>query len=271
MSISNFGLTGPYCDFQAEEIVEYAMSGLMHLTGDPDRAPLAAAPALTQYTAGMNAYVGALIALYQRAETGRGQVVEVSVHESALDNIEVAFAEHLHTGVVARRTGDEHALVPWQLFPCRDGYAAVIGGPVRHWGRAADLFDEPALLAPRLWHMRDRMARRAEVAALIQPWLDRHNAKDIYHAGQSRKLAFGYLAEFEDVVGSRQLAAREFFVAIDHPEAGRHKYCGAPFRLAEGAWCDARAPLLGEHNDELAALNAAGGLIREPPAPTPPA
>lgn len=250
-AVSNFGQTGPYSDFQAEEIVHYAMSGLMYATGDPDRPPLCGAPAVAQYTAGMTAYVGTLMALYQREDTGRGQVVDVSIQEAALDNVEVAVAEYLHLGKVARRTGDEHALVPWQLLPCGDGYAAVIGGPVRHWLAGAELFDEPRLLDPEYRHMSGRIARRQEVKDLLAPWLDRHDPKEVYHAGQARQLAFSYLATLADVLQSPQLAARAFFDEIDHPVTGRQPYCGAPFRPSATPWQSRRAPLLGEHNEAV--------------------
>src|SRR5579871_5808423 len=132
-SISNYGQTGPYTDYQAEEITAYAMSGLMQLTGRPDRQPLSSGPAMTQYTAGIQAYIATTLAICHRATTGTGQHVDVSIQESGLGNIEVALAEYLHAGKKANRTGDEHPLVPWKLYPCKDGYAAIIGGPMRHW------------------------------------------------------------------------------------------------------------------------------------------
>jgi crotonobetainyl-CoA:carnitine CoA-transferase CaiB-like acyl-CoA transferase len=250
-SISNFGQTGPYRDYRAEEIVAYALGGLMYLTGDPDKPPLRAGPSLAQYTAGMNAYIASLMALYQAKLTGVGQHADVSIQESAIDNIEVSLVEHLHLGKVARRRGDEHPLVPWQLYPCRDGYAAVIGGPVRHWLQAAVLFEEPRLLQEPYRHMSGRMEHREEVRALIRPWLNRHGKTEVYHAGQARRLAFGYLAALPEVLDSPQHRARGFFVEIDHPSAGRHRYCGPPFRLSETPWHADRAPLLGEHTDEV--------------------
>lgn len=250
-SISNFGQTGPYRDYQAEEIVEYALSGLMYLTGDPEKPPLCAGPALTQYTAGMEAYIATLMALYQRGISGRGQYVDVSIQECALDNIEVSLAEYLHLGKVAKRTGDQHPLVPWQLYLCQDGYVAVIGGPVRHWLKGVDIFEEPRLFDEKYQHMAGRIDHRCEVEALIQPWLSRHRKKDIYHAGQARRLAFGFLATLAEVFESSQHRAREYFVAIDHPVVGTHQYCGAPFRPSETPWQSARAPLLGEHNEEI--------------------
>lgn len=262
-SISNFGQTGPYRDFAADEIVEYALSGLMYLTGDPARAPLCAGPAVTQSTAGLCAYIATLMALFQRNLTGEGRRVDVSIHEAALDNIEIALAEHLQAGAIAKRRNDEHPLVPWQLYPCQDGYAAVIGGPIRHWLPGAELFEAPELLE-RYPHMGDRITHRREVEMLIRPWISRHAKKAIYHAGQARRLAFGYLATLADVFESPQHAAREFFVEIDHPVAGAHPYAGAPFRSPETSWRSARAPLLGEHNEKVYAglLGCAPGELR---------
>jgi crotonobetainyl-CoA:carnitine CoA-transferase CaiB-like acyl-CoA transferase len=250
-SISNFGQTGPYANYKAEEIVEYALCGLMYLTGDPEKPPLCSGPTITQYAAGMKAYVATLIALYQRGVNGRGQYVDVSIQECGLDNIEISLVEHQHLGKVGQRTRDEHTLVPWQLYPCQDGYAAVIGGPVRHWLGNADLFEEPQLLEQRYQHMSDRMKHREEVKALLQPWLSRHKKKDIYHAGQVKRLAFGYLATFAEVMESPQHKAREYFGEVDHPVVGKYKYCQAPFKPSETPWCSASAPLLGEHNEEI--------------------
>jgi crotonobetainyl-CoA:carnitine CoA-transferase CaiB-like acyl-CoA transferase len=106
-------------------------------------------------------------------------------------------------------------------------------------------------LDKELEHMGQRMQRREEVKALLQPWLSEHEKKEIYHAGQSRGLSFGYLATLDDVLASPQHEAREFFVELDHPVVGKHKYCGAPFKPSITPWKNARAPLLGEHNEEV--------------------
>jgi crotonobetainyl-CoA:carnitine CoA-transferase CaiB-like acyl-CoA transferase len=259
VAISNFGLTGPYCNYFAEEITAQAMSGLMYVTGDPARAPLAARPAVASYTAGMHAYIGALIALFQRETTGEGQLVDVSIQESAPENIELLLAARLHGGPIAKRNNDNHIAVPWQLHPCRDGQVAVVGGPVRHWLPAVDLFEEPRLSEERFRHMSGRMKHREEVWSLLAPWLMRHDKKEIYHAGQKRRLAFGYVAGLAEVLASEQLNNRGFFVGIDHPVVGKHKYCDAPFRSAAMPWRSARAPLLGEHSGDLAAVLAPRG------------
>jgi len=250
-SISNFGQTGPYKDYKAEEIVEYAMSGLMFLTGDADRAPLAAGPAITQYAAGQTAYAATLMALYKRELTGQGQFIDVSIQECALDLRQLTIMDYLATGAIPKRNSDRHPLCPWQAYPCRDGYAVIVGAPVRHWPRIAAVVGNPELADRKYRRMKDRIRRRYRIEAILKPWLDMHARQDIYHAGHSKGLAFGYVASLKEVLVSPQLQARQYFTQVEHPVVGKHMYCGAPFRPSQTPWQSRRAPLLGEHNESV--------------------
>ena len=271
-SISHFGQSGPYRDFEAEDITHYAMSGAMMSTGDPDREPLGPGIPICQLSAGMKAYIGSLMAHLRSVSSGRGDWVDVSIQEAALDNIEIALAEYLHLGRVAKRTGDEHPLVPWRTYPCRDGHAAIIGGPIRHWLRAAQMFDSPDLTEEKYDHMAKRIAHRGEIARLMDKWLRSHDKRDVYHEGQRRGLAFSYLASLADAFESPQLRARGYFEDEEHPQAGEYRIASAPFRPERTPWVQRRAPLLGEHtgavlsdwlgarSPELSGLKRRGGL-----------
>ncbi len=248
-SISNFGRTGPHRDFEAEEITVYAMAGAMSLTGSAQREPLAPGIRVSQYSAALWAYFGTLVALYQRKETGKGQHLDVSIQECAVDNIEIALANCIHMGTRARRS--KHMMVPWDLYACLDGYAAVLCGPFRHWLKGAEIFEEPRLLEPQYRHVRDRHERRGEVEDLIQPWISRHTRQEIFEAGQGRGLAFGYLASLKEAIDLPPHADRGFLEETAHPVAGRHRYPGAPFKLSETPWKQGSAPLLGEHTRQV--------------------
>jgi crotonobetainyl-CoA:carnitine CoA-transferase CaiB-like acyl-CoA transferase len=250
-SVTPFGQTGPYSRYAGDEIVSYATGGGMYLTGNPDREPLAAGVPVASYTAGMVAFVGTLSAVFAARSTGRGDHVDVSIQEAMLDNLEIALVEHLHTGRVARRTGDRHNLVPWRLFPCRDGWAAVIGGPIRKWLGAIDLFEEPRLAEEKFRHVAGRIEHRDELEALIQPWLDRHDRDDILAAGRERGLAFGVLKEPEEVLEDPQHRARQFFQRVEHPVAGEQLVPGEPYRFVDAPARLRRAPLLGEHTAQV--------------------
>jgi CoA:oxalate CoA-transferase len=245
-SISNFGQTGPYRDYQAEEIQAQAMSGLMHMTGEPEKPPLQSGPAICQYSAGLHAYMAILLALFQRGDTREGQHIDVSVMECGLEHIELTLTNFLHTGNPAKRGG--HIMALWDLYSCRNGYAAVISAPVRHWLQGAKIFQEPRLLDPKYRRAIDRIQHREALDNLIQPWLDAHDKKEVFAAGQEHGLAFGFLANLPEVLESPQHRDRQFFVELDHPELGRHRYCGAPYKMSLTPWESGRAPLLGEHD-----------------------
>jgi crotonobetainyl-CoA:carnitine CoA-transferase CaiB-like acyl-CoA transferase len=235
--ITPHGLSGPRRDWAADDITLYASAGLMHSTGDGTRAPLNAGPRIAELTAGMNACFACVGALLRRQRDGGGDDIDLAIIEAAMDNYEVALMEALALGKIARRNGDQHAMVPWRTYPCADGEAAIIGGPIRHWLKAAAMFEAPGLLDPALATMGDRIARRAETEALMRPWLATQTKQALFHAGQQAGLAWAPLASITDALADPQHAARGYFV--DAPGGGRMP--GAPFRLQRGAWRDAPA------------------------------
>lgn len=251
VSVTPFGQDGPYRDYASDEIVAYAMGGGMHLTGDPDREPLAGGLQVAHRSAGMAAYLGALAAVLDRGRGARGRHVDVSIQEAMLDNVEIALVEHLHTGKVARRTGDNHALVPWQLYPCRDGWAAVIGGPVRNWIGALEIFDEPGLADAKFHHVAGRMQHRDEFEKLLESCLSTRDRADILAGGRHHGLGLGVLNRPEEVLEDPHLRERGFFHPVDHPQAGEIVLSGEPFRVEGAPAVHERAPALGEHTREV--------------------
>jgi crotonobetainyl-CoA:carnitine CoA-transferase CaiB-like acyl-CoA transferase len=248
-SITNFGQDGPYKNYEAEEIQLQALCGMMYLTGDPEKAPLVSGPALCQYSAGLHAYTAILMALFQRNLSGQGQYLDISIMECGLENIEIALTNYLQLGRKANR--GPHLGVPWDLYPCKDGYGLVISMPARHWQRAAEFLDEPELFDKRYLHILDRIEHRQDYESLLKVHLKGHQKEALFHNGQSHGLAFGYLASLSEVLESPQHEQRKFFVKLDHPCTGNQDYCGPPFRMSKTPWRMTRAPLLGEHNEAV--------------------
>ncbi len=240
--ITPYGLTGPRRRWQAEDITLYAASGLMHSTGDAARAPLNAAPRICELTAGMYAYIASLAALLRRQRDGGGDEIDLSIVEASLDNYEVALAECLASGKVACRNGDQHAMVPWRTYPCADGEAAIIGGPIRHWLKAAAMFEAPGLLDPALATMGDRIQQRQKTEALMRPWLATQTRDALFHAGQAAGLAWAPLQSLTEALADPQHAARDFLVTQQQPGLGEVRLPGAPFRAQRSPWRDLAAP-----------------------------
>jgi crotonobetainyl-CoA:carnitine CoA-transferase CaiB-like acyl-CoA transferase len=248
-SITSFGQNGPYRNYEVDELQLYAISGGMYLTGNPDREPLGPGFPNCQYTAGYAAYIGTLVALLRAKDCGLGQHVDISTQECAIDNVEIAVINYLRKGVIAKR--GKHPGVPWDLYDAKDGKAYITCAPFRHWKEVAKLFDEPRLLEDRLVDIRSRVSYREEAESLIKPWIKKQSREKIFDVAKEKCIAWGYLADFHEVLSSPHLNRRGFFVEIEHPVVGRHLYCGAPFRLTKTSWHQGRAPLHGEHTRKV--------------------
>lgn len=251
-SISNFGQSGPYRDSPARELEQQAISGLMYITGEPEREPLKMAGYLSQYIAGQNAFTATVGGLYLAGEIGVGEHLDVSIVEANMSIYAYRAAmPYLYRGSVMKRLGNRHANHPAGPYPCKDGFAGVIASPEHRWPAMAGLFDEPRLSDPKYGNRRSRGQHADEIDALIMPWLKERGKKEVYHAGQAAGLAFGYVANSEDLLTSHQLWARDYFVDIDHPVVGTFTYPGPPFKVGDVSCDAAPAPLLGQHNEEV--------------------
>ena len=150
----------------------------------------------------------------------------------------------------------------WGIYPCRDGYVGIIAGPEHRWPQVAGIMDREELADSRFASRYGRLVHADEVDALMLPWLLDHDKVEVFRAGQERGLGFAFVASMGDILEMEQLLARDYFVELDHPLAGRLKYPGPPIganlRPAGGgagseadAWVYRRAPLLGEHTREV--------------------
>lgn len=251
-SISNFGQTGPYRDYKATEIITQAIGGLSYMNGEPDREPLPIGGNQAQYQGGINAFTATLAALLYRETGGEGQHVDISLMEcvsSILENLDVAWEyEKVVCGREGRRCMGQAA---WGLYPCADGWTSIVGGPARRWIKVAELMEEPILAIDEYRTYQGQITYREEIEALMKPWLISHTKEEIYHQGQAMGLPFGMVCDMADLLKSPQLQARNFFVAIDHPRTGPLTYPGAPINPEGAPWVVGRAPLLGEHNEEI--------------------
>ncbi len=250
VSVTPFGQTGPYAQYLGWEITTYALSGLMYITGEPDREPLKNGGYLGQYGAGQNAYIATLAGLWERASSGLGQHVDVSVFEHATSLLEMTDMAYIYAGQVYPRSGNG-SRAAWGIYPCADGFVGVVSGPLRRWANVATLMEEPLLSDSRYQQAGSQSELRDEIDALMLPWLVTHNKEEIYQQAQALGLPFGYVATPADLFRNEQLQYREFFHTVEHPVAGTLRYPSVAAHFTDGLWESRRAPLLGEHTDKV--------------------
>ncbi len=250
-SITPFGLSGPYRDYSATDIVTCAISGLMYHSGDSNREPLRNALSQSLYVAGANAAVATVAALFHRMATGQGQQVDVSVVECLATHLVQAAPFYDYMGAIkgrrqVRGSGFE------ELMPARDGYVVPSIQGSQPWPVVAELIGEEALLEERFGSGAGRLEFGEELKALLVEGLAQWDRKPLFQASGERRLVFGMAQDAGDLFDCPHLRERGFFVEVDHPAAGKVEYPGMGPRLSEGSF-DVRypAPLLGQHNREV--------------------
>jgi crotonobetainyl-CoA:carnitine CoA-transferase CaiB-like acyl-CoA transferase len=167
-SISGFG-TGKGANYPGYDLMVQAISGLMSLTGDPDGSPYRAGISVFDVMAGLHANIGILAALHQRADTGRGQHVEVNLLSSALSGLVNHSSGYVAGGTVPYRMGNAHpSLFPYEPLPTADGELIVIAGNDGQFRKLCQVLDLPELPDdPRFGRNQDRTANREELRPLL--------------------------------------------------------------------------------------------------------
>ena len=254
-SITPFGQTGPYRDFRASDAVAFAMGGLMHVSGRPNRAPVVAPGEQAQVVAGAHAVMGILTALRSRDRTGRGQHVDVAM-QAALAAQENLISSAAGEGHPARRTGSQHRVAtPGRVYPCKDGYVHFFVSPAQigSWERLMEWMGHPEEFAAPEWqHAAYRRAHAAVVDQVVIRWAARFSRRELYEEGQRRKIPCVPVNTLADFVNDPQVQARGFVQEADHPVFGRFRYPGSPWLVdGERPTSSAPPPQLGQHNRAL--------------------
>ncbi|MCH7800160.1 MAG: CoA transferase [Chloroflexi bacterium] len=253
VSISNFGQTGPYRDYEATDIVEYALGGLMYIFGLNEREPLKHSMNQAQYKAGANAASGAAIAVLRQQLTGQGQWVDVSIQESVASALRDTATAYGYTGVVKWRQPGETGEIPRGPVRVSDGYIMPITFGAVDWKATAEFLDAPALSDEKFATPQSRVQNAEELdAILVEAFQKREKFEIFYEAHKQRRLIYGVVHDPKEALENPQYIWREFFQEIEHPVAGALTYPGAPFIMSETPWrVSSPAPTLGQHNQEI--------------------
>lgn len=259
-AISPFGATGPYKDYRGQAINCCSFSGVSDQIGDPDREPLNLPLSIADYQAALAATSGILLALFYRDRSGQGQFVDISESDvMATVQREGVWADYFSLGAIHKRSGHRRSghLYPHTILPCKDGHMCLIAVEGRQYKRFLEIIGNGA---PPDWSnnpkYRDRWKISEEYAdevdALFAPWLMSHTKQEIFDICLENRIPFAPVRTIDEVVNDPHLKARGFFVEIDHPQAGKLKYPGLPYRFSNTPMqVTKRAPLLGEHNEAV--------------------
>jgi crotonobetainyl-CoA:carnitine CoA-transferase CaiB-like acyl-CoA transferase len=255
-AISGYGRTGPYADKGGFDLIAQGFAGLMSITGEPGGPPVKSGTSIADINAGIFAALGIVSALLARARTGRGQMVETSLMEAAIQQTYWQSAIFFASGVNPGPSGSAHILTaPYQAFPTADGWINVGGANQSNWERIVKVIERPELAAdPRFRTNGDRMKNLAALTPLIAARLKSRPSADWIAAFEAAGVPVGPVNRIGDMLADPQVAAREMVIEVDHPVAGRVKALGMPIKFGETPGDMSRAaPTLGQHTDEILA------------------
>ena len=253
VSISNFGQTGPYRDYEATDIVEYALSGIQYIFGSNDREPLKHAFSQAQYKAGTDAASAALIALFHRQLTGQGQHVDISIQECVATGLRDTTSSFTYTGAVKWRQPKEVGDLPRSPVPTSDGYIVPIAFGAVDWSATAEFLESDELADDRFAAAESRVKNAAELDRILTETFAQHEKYDLfYRANQRRGFIYGVVQDPSEVHSNPQYRHRGYFSAVEHSVAGTADYPGAPFGMLGTPWeVKSPVPTLGQHNGEV--------------------
>ena len=269
-SITAFGQTGPYKDYQGTDLICMAMGGLAYITGNAGESPVRVSFPQSYLLAAAEAAAATMIAHYHRQTTGRGQWIDCSIQASVAGKLSNAVPTWELNRSVLKREGSHMfgrgaKLKMRLLWPCRDGYVtfALMGGKlgaksnqtVARWisdaGMAPDFFREidwPALdIAKQTQEEQDR------IEAVVAAFFAKHTKAEIYRRANAEGGLLCPQSSCGDILENEQLQSRDFWVQVEHPELGTSlTYPGAFLKATRTPpTIRRRAPLIGEHNAEV--------------------
>jgi crotonobetainyl-CoA:carnitine CoA-transferase CaiB-like acyl-CoA transferase len=252
-SVTPFGQTGPYAGFKGNSLACLALSGLMYVTGDPDREPLATGGEAAEYFAGVNGWVAVLAALEHRAGTGAGQHVDVSMLESLGSADEYNTAMYAACGAIRKRYYSHHHIpaYPAEIYACKDGHIVVVSGVGGFPLGMALLLEQPELQSnPLFINFWMRMLQWRQFEEILRPYLLEHDWRDLLTRAQELRMPFGPVMSPQLLLEDEHLRQRGFFEEVGQPGMGELRLAGAPFRMGETPLRRGPAPALGQHTHE---------------------
>ncbi|MCW5892652.1 MAG: CoA transferase [bacterium] len=272
VSITAFGQTGPKAGWAGADIVLLAAGGPLILTGDADRPPVRLPVPQAWLHAGADAAVGAMIAHHARMRSGHGQHVDVSAQQSvALATQSYILAAAFDAPEVQRAAGGltMGAVSVRLLFPAKDGHVAItflFGSAIGPFSRrlmewiheeggcdAATRDKDWLRYSQLLLSDEEPLAEFERVKAVIAAFTAARPKAELLAAALARGLLIAPVSTLGEVLASPQLAAREYWQPLDHPELGttvRYPGAFARFEASPLRW-RRRPPRVGEHTDEV--------------------
>ena len=253
-AVSGYGRDGPLGDKGGFDLIAQGFAGLMSITGEAGGPPAKSGNPVADINAGLLAVSGITAAYVHKLKTGRGQVVDTSLLEAAVQQTYWHAAIHFATGAPLGPSGSAHPLTaPYQAFRASDGWINIGGANQANWERIADVLGHPEWRAdPRFATNSDRMQNLPALVALMNEVLGTRTKADWVERFDAAGVPVGPVHTIGEALSHPQTLARGMVVDLVHPEAGATRALGCPIHFSGTPTAITRpAPRLGEHTREV--------------------
>lgn len=273
LSISGFGSRGPSRDRPGYDIAAQAESGLMSVTGEPDRPPQKVGVPIVDAAAAHLGAQAVLAALYGREKTGVGAAIETSLLDVAMHLQAATWADFLGGGPEPTRIGDgqPHNAPAAEVVPTRDGHIVLSAYADEHWLRFCRVVGREELARdPRFCNNEQRVANRGALRAVLRECLSKRSSEECVALLAGNQIVAGAVRNYSQVLRSPGLEASGLVVEAAGADGLRYRALGLPYRIDDaprqaphaapacGADTDALLAEAGYAAHDIAALRQAG-------------
>jgi crotonobetainyl-CoA:carnitine CoA-transferase CaiB-like acyl-CoA transferase len=253
-SISGFGQTGPMASRGGFDLVAQGMSGIMSVTGEPGGPPIKAGVPITDMTAGLLALSGILAALHWRNASGRGQHIDTSLFEAGLALSTWETTQYFSGHGVPGPMGSAHRMAaPYQAVRCRDGYLTIGAANDRTFVKLAQALGHPEWTSDlRFVNATARVAHVKSLEVLIEAETTQRTRDEWMTVFDAAGVPCGPILDYAEAMAHPQTLARGMVVTSQHPRLGPQTTIGPAIKCSATPLDGSeRAPMLGEHTDEV--------------------
>lgn len=258
VAVTPFGQFGPWSRYETSDLVSLAAGGLLNSCGYDDHSipPIRPAENQAYHVAASFATISIFLALIERDGSGRGQVVDLSIHDSVAVSPELANPYWFYPKALVKRQTCRHAQpTPTQpaIFSTLDGrwvYFVLILADAKPWQSLVEWMDSMGMAAdltdPEYGTLKHRQANFPHIQQMLEAFFLIQEADVVYHEGQRRGLPIAVINSPDDVLEDEHLQARGFFDTVEHEGRAPAVYPGAPIRFSAHATSgQVAAPRLG--------------------------
>ena len=255
LRISGYGQTGPYRDMPGFGVVAEAMGGLRHLTAEPGRVPVRVGISIGDTLASLHGVIGILLALQERHQSGKGQVIDIALYEAVFNCMESLVPEYSAFGEVREAGGSAlPGIAPSNAYLCADGgYVLVAGNGDSIFKRLMNLIGRADLANdPALENNDGRVARVAELDQAIGVWAQTMTTDQALQLLDAVAVPAGKIYTVADIASDPHYKARGNIESIQMRDGTRLDVPSVIPKLSRTPGSiKTLAPDIGENTDEI--------------------